>query len=153
MTTAGLVKTALRELWQDTFDQSVVRVTFGKRVTIKTGAAWLAIGNVAGDSQPEALGPQRTMKEEYDVECVLSWGVNGSVDDQERVTLQVLEWAEGAEHAVRAFAGQNLGVPGVEWAAVIGGFSLREAEASETQGPIGASFSFNVHVRAIYRLS
>lgn len=153
MSTAGPVKTALRELWQATFDPGVVRVTFGKRVTVKTGAAWLAIGDITGDSAPETLGPQRTMKEEYDVECVLSWGVNGSVDDQELVTLQLLEWFTGAEEAVRASPGQNLGVPGVEWAVVSGGFGLKEAAASETQGPISASFSFNVHVRAIYRLS
>jgi hypothetical protein len=145
--------TALRTLWQATFDPGVVRVTFGKRVTIKTSAAWLAIGDVTGDSAPETLGPQRTMKEEYDVECLLSYSTQGTVDDQEAVALQVLEWFTGAEEAVRAFPGQNLGVPGVEWAVVTGGFGLKQADASETRGPINASFSFNVHVRAIYRLS
>lgn len=153
-TTIGPVKTALKVLWRATFDHpQTVYVTFGSRVvTPPPGASRLVIGNVTGEQQPEALGPSRTVQEDYDVECILSHTLNGTSDDQEDVTLALLDLYAGAEYAVRSHPGQDLGVPGVLWTSVEGRFELKEAPASETEGAINAAFTFNVHVRAMYRL-
>lgn len=152
MSTAGPVKAALLALWQATFDPSVVQVTYGGRIAV-AGAQRLSIGNAIGRSAPEALGPQRTMQEEYDVVCVVSVTQPGTVDDQQLVTDQALALFTGAEYAVRSVPGQNLGVSGVMYAGVEGDWQMTEAPASETGGPINASYEFRVHVRAIYRLS
>jgi hypothetical protein len=153
MSTVGDVKTALRVLWQSTFTADELRVTFGNRITVGAGHSRLVIGDVSGTTEPESLGPTRTVDEEYDIQCEISRTVQGSSADQEAVTLAVLQLFETAEHAVRASAGQNLGVTDVIWAGCTGGFDLKEASASETNGPINASFAFAVHVRARYRLT
>lgn len=152
MSTVGPVKAALFELWRAVFNPAEVQVTYGARVTT-SGPVRLAVGDVEGDSAPEALGPQRQMQEVYDIRCVLSATSNGSVEDQQRVTELVLELFDAAELAVRGSESQTLGVPGVILATVEGSWSLKEAEASETGGPINTSYEFRVHVTARYRLS
>jgi hypothetical protein len=147
MSTVGPVKTALRALFEATFDDAV-QVTFGNRVNM-SGSTRLVIGRVIGKTTPESLGTNRTVEEVYDVECEISLSSQGSVGDQEAVTLACLVLYEGAELAVQSFPGQNLGVPEVLYAGVEGNFELKEPPASETKGPINASYVFNVHVRAM----
>lgn len=151
MTTVGLVRKALLDLWSATFAPETLQVTYGSRATIST-ACRLAIGDVEGDSAPEALGPQRVMQEVYDIRCVVSATSKGSIDDQQRVTELVLSLFDTAEYAVRASPSQTLGVPGVQLVTVEGSWSLAEAPASDTAGAVNASFEFRVHVRARYRL-
>lgn len=153
MTTVGDVKTALRVLGESVFDPAEVLVKFGSRVTITVAPGILSIGNATGTTEPEALGPQRSVEEVYDLECVISYTVDGTVDDQEGVTLATIAIFEGFEHAVRSVPGQNLGVAGVLWAGCTGNWSMRESPASETKGRINTSMTFNVRVRAMYRLS
>jgi len=153
MSTVPLMLTALKELWSATFDPDDVWVELGPRQHGYGAGGRLRIGKVRGTSNPEALGPTRPMLEVYDVECILSYTVQGTIDDQSAVTTQVMDWYAVAEYAVRASPSQTVGVPGVRWAVVMGDFELTEAEASETGGPINASFTFNVHVEAMYRLT
>jgi hypothetical protein len=144
---------ALKALWLDTFDDTVW-VKIGKRVTIDSGdrdRVWIT--DATGTTQPEALGPQRPVEEEYDIACEISVTRQGSVDDAELVLLRAIELWEGAEHAVRAVPGQNLGIPDIQWSGAVGGWSIKEAPASETKGPISTAISFNVHVRAMFRLT
>lgn len=153
MSTLGPVKAALLTLWQATFNPDQVVVQYGPRVGLATAGGRLRIGNARGTSVPEAAGPKRPMQEEYDVECVLSYTVNGGSDGQQLVTEQVLAWFDVAEYAVRASPSQSLGVAGVNWAVVSGDWALVEAPAEETTGPINSALTFNVHVRALYRLT
>ena len=153
MSTRLAVKSALKTLGRATFDPAVVNVEFGPRAQLSIPGGRLRIGNVTGDSQPEALGPSRPMLEVYDVECVLSYTVNADADQQETVTAQVEAWFTTFEFAVRASPDQALGVPGVRWAVVMGRFDQTDHPASETSGPISASLLFNVHVEAMYRLT
>lgn len=154
--TAAPVKAALKTLWAGTSwpatpGSEPMQVTYGPRVTLVSGRR-LTIGKVLGDTSPEALGPQRTMEEEYDIECSISYTINGTIDDQQAVTEQVIADQAVAELAVRSSVGQTLGVPGVLWALVMGSWEIDEATASETGGPINASYQFRVHVRARYQL-
>jgi hypothetical protein len=153
MSTVPLVRAALKELRQATFDPADVVVEFGPRERGYTAGARLRIGRVTGRSDPEALGPRRSMAEEYDVECVLSYTRNTTVDQQEAVATQVMDWFNVAEYAIRASPSQTLDVPGVLWVVVMGDFELTDTPASETGGPINASYLFNVHVRAMYALT
>lgn len=152
MTTVGTVRAALKTLWSATFDPAVLQVTYGNRVTVSSPAR-LSIGDAEGDTTAESLGPQRTVEENYDVRCVLSVSSSGGVDDQQRVTEQLLTLFDAAEYAIRASPSQTLGVPGVLWVMVLGSWGLTEAPASDTKGAINASFEFRVHVRARYQLS
>ena len=154
MTTVGDALVALRVLFTSTFiadDQLLVRL--GNRGQLNAGQNLLMIGDATGTTTPESLGPQRTVEEEYDIACEISVTVQGSVQDQEAVTLRAIDLYQMAEHAVRAVPGQDLGIPEIMWAGVTGGWGFKEAKASETGGPISTAFSFNVHVRAMYRLT
>lgn len=152
MTTIGLVRAALLELWSGVFDPADLQVSYGSRVTVSSPCR-LVIGNVEGNSAPESLGPSRTMQEVYDIRCVISASSKGSVDDQQRVTELVLSLFDTAEYAIRASPSQTLDVPGVLLVNVEGSWSLTEAPASDTEGAINASYEFRVHVRARYRLT
>jgi hypothetical protein len=153
MSTVGPALLALRDLFDATFDDTVW-VKLGKRITIDDGIRdRLWIGDATGTFTPGGLGPSRPVTEEYDISCDISVTRQGSVEDQEAVTLRAIELWEGAEHALSAVPGQNLGIPAIEWAAVSGGWGFKEATASETKGPISTSLQFNVHVRALFRLT
>lgn len=145
------VKAALLALWQTTFANQEVTVSYGSRAVI-SHSAWLVIGNVTGSNDPEALGPRRAMTEEYDVECTLSVGRSGTVDQQQACTERCMSLYAAAELAVRSSASQTLGVTGVLWSIVMGSFTLEEAPASETNGRLNSTYKFNVHVRARYEL-
>lgn len=152
MTTVLDVKQALYDLGQATFDDTV-RTMYSARVVVDAALDRLLIGNAAGTVEPESLGPQRTVQEEYDVTCIISVTQNGDVDQQPQVTARAVELFEGFEHAVRNYTGQNLGVADVLWAGVTGNWSLTEHVASDTKGKISTSIEFLVHVKAMFRLT
>jgi hypothetical protein len=152
VTTLLPVKQALFDLAGATFDDTV-RAMYSARIVVDSDADRLMIGNASGTVEPESLGPQRTMQEEYDVACIVSVTRNGDTDQQPIVTARAIEIYEGFEYAVRAAPGQNLGVAGVQWAGVTGNWTMTEHPASETKGKISTSFAFNVHVRAMFRLA
>jgi hypothetical protein len=152
VTTVLDVKQALYDLGVATFDDTV-RTMYSARVVVDAALDRLLIGNANGTTEPESLGPQRTVQEEYDVACTISVTQNGDVDQQPQVTARAIELFEGFEHAVRAYPGQNLGVADVLWAGVTGNWSMTEHTATETKGKISTSFEFNVHVRAMFRLT
>jgi hypothetical protein len=113
----------------------------------------LIVGDIEGDTQPEAAGPTRPVIEIYDVRCLISATSNGAVDDQQRITEQVISMYQAYDLAIRGSTQQNLGVAGVRWAGIVGSWSMKEAEASETGGKINTSMEFRVHVEANYRLT
>lgn len=152
MTTVLDVKQALFDLGGATFDDTV-RTMYSGRVVVDAALDRFMIGDVSGTTEPESLGPQRTVQEDYDVECIISVTQNGDADQQPIVTARAVSLFEGIENAIRAYPGQNLGVADVMWAAVLGNWSLTEHPASDTKGKISTSFKFLVHVRAIYRLT
>lgn len=152
MSTLLPVKQALFDLVGATFDDTV-RGMYSARIVVDAEADRVMIGNASGTLQPESLGPQRTVQEEYDVTCIVSVTRNGDTDYQPVVTARAIELFEGFEYAVRAATGQNLGVTGVRWAGVQGNWSMTEHLASDTKGKISTSIEFNVHVSAMFRLA
>lgn len=153
MSTVGQSMTNLKALFAGAFDPADVTVEFGPRAQLTTTGGRLRIGDVEGESQPEAMGPTRPMSEAYDIECHISFTVNTDVGDQESATRQVLAWFDVAEVAIRASPDQAIGVAGVRWAVVMGRWALTQHPASDTGGPISTSFMFKVHVEANYRLT
>lgn len=153
MTTLLPVKQALFDLAGSTFDDTVRPMFSGRIVVESSDQDRLMIGDASGTTEPESLGPTRTMVEEYDVACIVSVTRNGDVDLQPTVTARAIELFEGFEYAIRSSPGQNLGVSGVRWAVVRGNWSLTEHPASDTKGKISTSVAFNVHVSAMYRLA
>jgi hypothetical protein len=153
VSTVGQTLTNLKALFAGVFDPADLTVEFGPRAQFTITGGRLRIGDVEGESEPEAMGPSRPMFEKYDVECIISLTRNTDVGDQEAITRQVLDWADVAELAVRASPSQTIGVPGVRWAVVAGRWDLKQHPASETGGPISSSFTFRVHVEANYRLT
>lgn len=148
-TTLAPVKAALLALWSAALP--TVQVTYGNRVTL-SGPRRLTIGDARGRTAPQSLGPARQMREDYEITCRISCSVKGTIDDQRAITEDVLALFATAERAVRASPSQTLGVSEVTLAVVEGDWELKEAEASETGGPINSSYEFTVRVQARYRL-
>jgi hypothetical protein len=143
------VKAALVALW--TTALAPVKPRYGSRVTVTPGER-LVIGDVRGTTESTSLGPARQMQERYDVTCTISVTQSGTADTQQQVTERAFALYDLAEVAVRSVAGENLGISAVVLAYVAGDFSLTEAPASDTRGPVNASIEFNVRVQARYRL-
>jgi hypothetical protein len=151
MTTIGGVKAALIAIGTAIYDPTTTSVGYSGRAVISREYR-LLVGDIEGDTEVEAMGTTRPVKEEYDVRCVISATSNGSVDDQQRITEQVISMWQALDVAIRGSTQQNLGVTGVRVAGITGSWSLKEAQASETAGPINTSLEFRVHVEANYRL-
>ena len=149
MSTVPAVRAALVALGTSTLG---LTAGYGGRVTFSPGER-LVVGDAKGSSEPTALGPTRTMDEDYEVTCKLSVSQNGTVDIQQQVTERVYALHALYEVAIRTVPGMNLGVSGVIWAYVAGDWELTEPPASVTGGPVNASLEFHVRVKARYRLT
>ncbi len=149
MSTVPAVRAALVALGTSTLGFTA---GYGGRVTF-SGDERFVVGGAKGASEPTALGPTRTMDEDYEVTCRISVTSSGTADIQQQVTERA--WALHAlfEVALRSVPGMNLGVSGVVWAYAAGDWELTEAPASDTGGKINASIEFHVRVKARYRLT
>lgn len=143
--TVGPVKAAVKTLLASTLTSA--QVIYGRRGPFVKNDL-VIVGNARGTVTPATLGPTRKRDEVYLLEVTVLCS-RPNTTDQQSVTEAALALYTAAENAIRAHAGENLGVTNVMWARPTGDFELVEADDPEVLAKATeAAVTFTVEVKA-----